>query len=116
MRLWLPLLLATNIAAADVEAVYRDWTVERPMLAGFLSGLSLTTCGQCKLGSQSVVAGAHDPFGMSEKVREELKRVGEAPYRGGQAVGALSALMVILGVFFRRLNTLRLRQVNSSAT
>jgi hypothetical protein len=104
-------ILVMGSASADTGE--RDWTIERPMLSGFLSGLSLGACGTCGLGGAGTAAGPHDPFGMTPLVKEQLVQLAARPYAIGQVLGASYAAIVVGGVFFRRLNRLKVTPENS---
>ena len=114
------LLLATALFLAPVSALSddagaRDWTIERPVLAGFLTGLTVGLCRGCRLGAGVRPAGSHDPFAMTPLVRSELMRLAARPYHLGQAFGTGYLAIVIGGVFFRRLNRLRAVEKTESA-
>ena len=95
------------MASAGAEEKTRDWTIERPLTAGFLNGVTLSACTACRLGAQAEPASEYDPYGMTGMVREELKRLGRRPWRIGQSLGAALAIFTIGGLFFRRRNRLR---------
>jgi hypothetical protein len=101
------LISLAPLSIATASGGERDWTIEHPMLAGFLNGITIGACGQCQLGAAGRAAGTHDPFGMSPLVKSELSRLALRPYRIGQALGIGYAVIVIGGVFFRRLNRLK---------
>lgn len=96
--------------ASSTDAT-RDWTIERPFLSGYLHGLSLGVCSSCRLGAAGQAAGEHDPFAVTPVVREELRRLAARPYRTAQFLGAISTFFVIGGVFFRRVNTLKVMEL-----
>lgn len=100
-------LIGPVAAAAEGE---RDWTIEKPVLSGFISGLSLGLCQSCRLGSQGRPASDYDPFAMSPAVKSELKALATTPHRAAQAAGAGYTAFVIGGLFFRRLNRLEERE------
>jgi len=110
VRLLLVVALLTLSSAVAAEERQRDWTIERPVLAGFLTGLSLTMCRSCRLGSSSVKAGEHDPFAMTPMVRSELLRLAERPFVIGRLLGFVYAIVIVGGIFFWRLN--RLKETN----
>lgn len=104
-RLLLLVILIAGSASADSGE--RDWTIERPMLSGFMSGLCMGACGAVGLGAATTVAGPHDPFAMTPMVKEQLLELAARPYAIGQAFGVVYAAIVVGGVFFRRLNRLK---------
>jgi hypothetical protein len=111
MRRLVPLLFLVQFLAINANAQERDWTIEKPVLAGFLNGLTLSTCRFLEFGEQGVAADENDPFAMSPLVKEELKRLGKSSYLGATVFGAGCTFFVIAGVFFRRLNRLKLQEI-----
>lgn len=95
---------------ANSTVATRDWTIEHPFLSGYLHGLSLGVCRSCRLGEAGEAAGEHDPFAVTPAVREELRRLAARPYRTAQLLGAICTFFVIGGVFFRRVNTLKVME------
>lgn len=85
----------------------RDWTVEKPFVAGLMQGLSLTLCNSCQLGGEPEPASEFDPFGMSEAVYEELRVHAALPHALGRGVGISFVLLVGFGVFGFHLNRLK---------
>lgn len=110
MRRTVALVVLVTFSSA-VSAADRDWTLEHPVAAGFFQGLALGFCQQCQLGQQRVAASPYDDFAVTPWVAEVLEAKGGTPYRLGFASGLSVSMLVILGVFFRRLHTLRARAV-----
>jgi len=104
----LALLISAPLVAADTET-FRDWTVERPAFAGFLSGLTLGL-DRFDLGGGREIASVYDPFSVTPTVRAELVRLGRTPYLLGRIVGTFCVLFLVMGVFFRRLNRLMFKE------
>lgn len=100
--------------SAGAQAAERDWTVEQPLVAGFLTGVSLGACWTCWHGHQAVPASEHDPFGVSPWVQDVLYEMGRRPYWIGVSAGVSLTSLLIGGVFVRRLNTLSARATRNA--
>lgn len=108
MKRWLVVLVLLGVCG-NAQAAERDWTIEQPLVAGFLTGVTLGACWGCWHGRQAVPASEFDPYGVTPWVQDVLYELGKRPYRIGVAAGASMTLLLILGVFARRLRTLKAR-------
>lgn len=85
----------------------RDWTVEKPFIAGMMEGLSLTLCGSCELGGEPESASDFDPFAMSDVVYEELMIHAALPHALGRWLGLSFILLAGFGFIGFHLNRLK---------
>lgn len=113
MKLWIvPLVLLGMCSSA--QAAERDWTIEQPLVAGFLTGVTLGTCWRCWHGRQSAPASEFDPFGATPWVHELLYEMGRRSFWSGVIGGSTMTSLLIGGVFYRRLNTLSARAIRNA--
>jgi len=99
-------ILSPVTANASTEETVRDWTIEKPFLAGALNGLSLNACRACVLGASPLPASAFDPFGLSEQAYDHLKVHAKGPYLFGQSLGFIFTFLLGIGVLRSLLNRL----------
>lgn len=92
----------------------RDWTVENPILSGYLRGLSLYTVSDLAIGESTVEASEYDPFGMTEAVRAELIRIGRLNHLVASWIGVFSTFFLIGGCVFRKRHTLKLMEMKNA--
>ena len=105
-RLIIMVLMLSPVAyAGDGGPRARDWTVEHPLLAGFLSGLT-AGAPRFAFAGASREASQYDPFAVSPLVMRELARLSRLPYVIGEAFGFFCTLFFVFGIFFRHLNRL----------
>lgn len=114
MRAVSPLVIGLILAVAtpgvlhaSPESGIRDWTIEKPFLAGFMSGLSLTTCRSCSLGSSPVQSSEFDPFGLSAHAYDVLTVHARGPHRFGQSLGFILTILFGIGFLKAHLNRLK---------
>ena len=102
-------LFVSGGALAD-ESIVRDWTIEKPFAAGLINGMTLGLAPGSRFATQARPANSNDPFGMSPLVRDMLLGWAAVPYRIGRSVGGLFTFLILFGAWFRRRNTLMVRQ------
>ncbi len=95
--------IALVLFSNGADASSRDWTVERPWLAGFLNGVSFGSCTTCRLGAGVREVSVHDPYVVPEVVRLQMINMGQTSHSVGLFMGGVLSLLALLALGRRAL-------------